>query len=456
VIAYLIALGTAIFGDTVFGVRFPAVVFAAISSLLIYRLVCEMYKDEAAALWSALIYQVIPLFAAFSIIFSIDSPFLFFWILSLFLFHKAVADAGCAGYPVWILLGISLGLGLLTKYTMAFFHLAMFLFLAMSDRRYLLKTTRPYAAALISMIVFSPVVIWNEQHDWVTLRHTAGQAHIAEGFNISFRSFGEFIGSQVGIVTPVIFILMFYALHVLYHSRKDYKPVFLAAFSVPVIAFFVLKSIQGKVQANWAMTGYITGIVAMAWYCVAGGHAAGPSKRKTLLLAGAIVAVFVTAVGYYPAIIKLPPKLDPSARLKGWHQLGDEISPIYRALSAQGPVLLFSDRYQISSELAFYVAGHPTTYSINLGRRMDQYDLWPGMNEKAERIRHDAGSKTVNINGIYVTWGDSDVPAPVAKAFDRCEKRLIRAFDKGIELRVYSVVICYNFKGLETGAIESY
>lgn len=462
-IAYLIALGTAIFGDTVFGVRFLAVVLSVLSSLLLYKLVFEMYRDEAAALGSALIYQVIPLFTAFSVIFSIDSPFLFFWILSLYTFHRAIAEpvpgGRRTGIDAWILLGISLGIGLLTKYTMAFFHLGILVFLVMSDRRYLLRTIRPYVAMLVSLIVFSPVIIWNARHDWVTLRHTAGQAHIAEGFNISIRNLGELVGSQIGIVTPVIFVLIFYALHKLYHAEKGYRSMFLTAFSIPVVAFFFFKSIQGKVQANWAMTGYITGIVAVAWYYWGSGvqAATGTRKNKVVLWTGIVIALIVTIVSHYPSIIKLPPKLDPSSRLLGWHQLRDEIGPLYRTLSTQGPVLLFSDRYQISSELAFYIDGHPTTYCINIGRRMDQYDLWPDMNEEAEQIRRSRSfAAAEQINGIFVTWGDSDMPSPVVKAFDRFEKKVIKVYDKGTELRVYTVIICYNFKGLDRGAIETY
>ena len=111
------------------------------------------------------------------------------------------------------------------------------LFLIMSDRRYLLRTIKPYSAVLVSLIVFSPVIIWNARHDWVTLRHTAGQAHLAEGFTVSIRSFGEFLGSQAGIVTPVIFILIFFALHKLYHSEKGYRSFFLTAFSSPSLPF---------------------------------------------------------------------------------------------------------------------------------------------------------------------------------------------------------------------------
>jgi membrane-associated phospholipid phosphatase len=468
-IAYLIAVGTSIFGDTVFGIRFFAVVLSALSSVLIYRLVNEMYADESAALWSAMIFQAVPLFAAFGIIFSIDSPFVFFWMLSLYLFYRAAGERSATdmnheqGLSAWVLLGVSIGLGLLTKYTMAFFYPGIFLFLVMSKRRYLLKTIKPYAAVFVSLIVFSPVVIWNMQHDWVTLRHTAGQAHIAEGFVFSLRSFGEFLGSQAGIVTPVAFVLIFYTLHRLFYCAKGDRSIFLFAFSIPVIAFFLLKSIQGKVQANWAMTGYITGIIALSWYFAGSSETrrniAGADswkKGKAVLWTCFATALIVTMVSHYPWVIKLPPKLDPSSRLRGWHQLSGAVDPAYRLLSGFGPVFVFSDSYQISSELAFYVHGHPKAYCINLGRRMDQYDLWPGMNEDAERIRREDGAAAQPVNGIFVALGDIEMPLAVAEAFGAFEKRIVKVYDRGYELRTYSVFVCYNFKGLRTGAIETY
>jgi undecaprenyl-diphosphatase len=136
--------------------------------------------------------------------------------------------------------------------------------------------------------------------------------------------------------------------------------------------------------------------------------------------------------------------------------LRDEVSPLYKTLAGLGPVFVFSDRYQISSELAFYIDGHPKTYCINLGRRMNQYDLWPGMNDEAERLRREGVAATRPINGIYVALGDSEMPPAVAEAFDRFEKKVIKVYDRGYELRVYSVFLCYNFKGLRAGAIETY
>jgi len=426
-----------------------------------FMLVNHMYgKQEPeigqpVALSSALLLQIIPMFAPFGVIFTIDSPFIFFWILSLYIFWKAINSEGAKGngqglnHTQWILLGISIGLGLLTKYTMAFFYLCAFLFLLFSGKRYLLKSLKPYTALLISLLVFSPVIIWNFQHDWVTIRHTAGQAHVSEGLKISLKNFIEFLGSQIGIITPIIFVMMFYALFKL--GTKSLQSGFLLYFSIPVIGFFLLKSIQGKVQPNWAMTGYITGIIAFAKYFMGRGTK-GKGQGRLLVIAGITVAILVTVIAHYPSIIKLPPKLDPSSRLRGWKELGVEVSRIHDSMKNKGEVFIFSDRYQVSSELAFYVKGHPRTYCINLGRRMNQYDLWPDMNSNAFKIR----SSGSTINAVFVRIDNVDMPTEVAEAFEKYDKRLLQVYDRGYLLREYSIFICYNFKGIKTAMPENY
>lgn len=507
-IAYLIYIGALIFGNTVWGIRIPAVVFSTLSSMYLFKLAALMYSEsavskntispgESVGLYSALLLQIIPLFAPFGVIFTIDAPFIFFWILALYLFWKAVNTVTSnskesnemavtsnelenkesedlllvtrhplppsdPSLKVWIVLGISIGFGLLTKYTMAFFYLCGFLFLLLSEKRYLLKTVKPYAALLVSILCFSPVIIWNMQHDWITLRHTAGQAHIAEGVRVSLESFLEFLGSQVGAVTPILFGMMLYSLFKLQLSARDSRSQFLFYFSVPVIGFFVLKSLQGKVQANWAMNGYITGIIAFSQYFLGARQRVKtdhPSRiTRYVLFAGIGLALFVTAIAHYPAVVKLPPKLDPSSRLRGWDELGMEVNRIYSALygPARDNVLIFSDSYQVASELAFYVKGHPKTYAINLGRRMNQYDLWTDMNSDATGIRKRRDFLPDTINGIFVKIGDADIPPEVAKSFDKHTRDVLKVYERGHLLREYSIFTLYNFKGLRTEKPETY
>lgn len=474
-IAYLIYIGTSIFGDSVFGIRIMAVVFSALSSVYLFKLVNEMYADRQAiidesqkangnsiALISAILLQIIPLFAPFGVIFTIDSPFIFFWILSLYVFWKAVNNTAVGnqqsavssqGLKLWLFLGASIGLGLLTKYTMAFFYASAFLFLLFSEKRHLLKTSRPYAALFISLLVFSPVIIWNFQHDWVTIKHTAGQAHVSEGIKLSLKTFIEFLISQIGIITPILFVMMCLAIFKLQKSESGPQSKFLFWFFVPVIAFFLLKSIQGKVQPNWAMTGYITGIIAFARYLV--GQRAKGKGQPVIAAIAILLALLVTVISHYPSIIKLPVKLDPSSRIRGWKELGIEVGKIHDSISGKGETFIFSDRYQVSSELAFYVKGNPRTYSVNLGRRMNQYDLWPDMNSYAAKLRQNNGGER-SINAVFVTIGDISMPAELADAFERFERKLFQVYDRGRLLREYSIFICYNFKGLKSVKPETY
>jgi 4-amino-4-deoxy-L-arabinose transferase-like glycosyltransferase/membrane-associated phospholipid phosphatase len=461
-IAYLIYMGTFIFGDTVFGIRIMAVIFSTLSSIMLYSLGKRLY-DEKVGLSSAILIQIIPLFSAFGILFTIDSPFIFFWILSLYLFSKAanirkennpssppiipphppLEKEGMGGFEMvyWRLLGLSIGLGLLTKYTMAFFYPCAILFLLLSkENRRFLTTKSPYIAFLISLIVFSPVIIWNANHDWITLKHTAGQAHLAEGLQISLKSFFKFLGSQFGVITPLLLIIMAVSV---WKLRKKREGAFLFWFSIPVIAFFLLKSIQAKVQANWALPGYISSIIAFSTFSLKEFYSKGKGI-KILIATALILPVIITVIALYPSLINLPVKKEPTYRLYGWKELGAEVTKIYKQNSANR-VFIFSDRYQVSSELAFYVKGHPVTYCINLGRRMNQYDLWPGFNN------------LLHYDAIFVRTGDNKIPEKVAAAFRKVEKRVFNAYTKEhLKIRDYSIFLCYDFKGLKEERPDSY
>jgi 4-amino-4-deoxy-L-arabinose transferase-like glycosyltransferase len=445
-IAYLIRIGTLLFGDNILGVRSMAVIFSALSSVFLYFLGKRLY-DGRVGISCAILLQIIPLFSAFGVLFTIDSPFIFFWILSLFLFRKAIdgqsRTSNLRSNAYWLLVGISVGLGLLTKYTMAFFYLCAFLFLLFSrEHRRLLLTAVPYISFIVSLLTFSPVIIWNASHGWVTLKHTAGQAHVAEGLHISLMSFLEFFGSQLFVVTPLLFVLMAVSL---WKLRKEREGSFLYWFSIPVIIFFLLKSVQAKVQANWAMPGYLTGIIAFSFFYMKG---FSPRRWGRRILVGAtiLLSLFITSAAYYSSILSIPVSLDPTTRLKGWEDLGDEVTAVYEQMSlGKKPVFLFSDRYQVSSELAFYVKGHPVTYCVNLDRRMNQYDLWPGFDN------------LLHYDAIFVRTGHGKVPQKIAAAFRKVEKKVFTAYTKNhIEIRDYSIFLCYDFKGLKQEKPESY
>ena len=431
-VAYVIRLGTLIFGNTVLGVRAFAAVFSFGAGLFMYALGRRLYNAKVGA-WAAGLMQVVPLFALYGVGMTPDTMLIFFWTLALFLFKRA-EDAGTP--RAWLVLGVAMGLGLLGKLAILFFYIPAVIVLLLSEGgRRQLERPWPYVGFATSLVFLLPVAVWNSRHGWVNLKHEIAHANAAQGLSLSAASFGDFVGSQLAVVTPVVFVLMLYAL-----IRRRKEDAFSFWFSIPIMAGFALKSILGKVQANWALVAYMTGTVAFAAVFVGGFGRLG-AKLRRLAVIGIAIAVAATAAGYYPRILGelgVPAKHDPSKRLVGWRELGQEVSRFNRSL--EGPRFIFSDQYAIASELAFYVEGQPRTYCANLGRRMNQYDLWPGF------------ESFIGYNAIYVTQGKAGRRLP--EAFERMEEHAVVVRDgRGREVKRFKVFLCYGFKGMETGTI---
>jgi len=466
-VALFIKAGTLLFGNTIMAIRLNAVVMLALSGLILYCLTKEVclrsYHGSAqqcegeltakqAGLLAFILLQVVPLFSTFGIVFTIDPPLILFWTLSLYLFWKIIDNKGPS--VLWILLGLTIGLGLLAKYTVALFIGCAFIYLSLYERRLLLKP-HPYIALMIATIVFMPVLYWNYQNNWLTLRHTAGMANVSSGFVVDWRHLVEFVGSQIGVVSPVVFFMMLASLWKIRNIGTGRVARFVLCFSVPVLLFFLLKSLQGKVQANWAMPGYISAIIALSVLWAKGMALPGFTFQREAAIVVSValsVACLISLIGLYPQAIKLPADLDPSARLRGWTMLAHRIEAIIEPLRAKGPLIIFTPDYQTSSELAFYLKGNPITYCINLGRRMNQYDLWEDTNSAIQRLR----ASNSSVNGLFVYQLGDDISHVITPYCERHKRQIVSIEHKGRHLRSYGVVICYNLHSVPDKKATTY
>ena len=299
----------------------------------------------------------------------------------------------------------------------------------------------------IGMAGFSPVIIWNLRHGAVSLKHVMGQAdmHQEVSLHLSLETFGEFLGSQALALSPLLFSWMLIAMALsLWQGlrQRDDRWLFLFWGWAPTFGLMLALSLRQKVQANWAAPAYITSVIAATAYVWYRWRAMPAGLWKHLGLAGAgmmiLLALGMTAALHDPSLfvrLGLQPSADPLARLKGWQTLARAVETLAVQMP-QAPFLL-SDRYQISSELAFYVRGQPQTFNVNLGRRMNQYDLWDGLPTLAG---HDA---------IYVQPGSAELPQALRATFQRCDEgKPVIIEELGIELKRFYLFPCREFSGV--------
>ncbi|MGA2915189.1 MAG: glycosyltransferase family 39 protein [Sedimentisphaerales bacterium] len=414
-------------GNTELGVRASAIILSFGSSLILYLLGNRLYNSRVGV-FSAALFQVTPIFAFFGIGITTDPSFIFMWLLSLLLMHWAWKTASPLA---WGLLGLAVGMGILCKYTMVAFFLPALLLLAFSPARRQLLSPWPYLALILCLAVISPLVLWNLHHGWVNFFHNIGQTQMSMGLRASLMDFLAFVGSQLGIVTPLLLVMMVWAMFKL--RRQD---LFSFWFSIPLLFLFLIKSLQGKVQANWALCCYLTGLISFSAYFLDRFSTLNIRLRR-LTVAAVTLAVCCTILLHVVCMITFPSNLDPLKKVhRGSVQLGHEVARLAQNLKPQR--FIFSDGYMTASLLAFYVDGQPTTYCVNLGRRFNPFDFWPTFHE------------LLGYDAVFVLRGDKNMPDQLQDRFQEYQKHLVRTRSaiNGTE-NIYSVFLCHDFKGME-------
>lgn len=439
-VAWVIALFTRIGGDHPLFVRLGAVLFSFGSSIVLFYLGKALFNSKVG-LWAFIIGSATPGLAVGSVIMTIDPPLMFFWGLTVFLLYQATSGRG-KGY--WYLAGVSLGLGLLSKYTVVAVIPSLFSYLALSPKRtYWLRRKEPYLFIITGLLILFPTLHWNYIHQWTSISQPVG---LLKSKGLSLKTFFWFLGPQVGILSPITFLLVIYGLWQggkWGNLQKDDRYLFLFWHSIPLFGFFLILSLFSVCYVNWAAPSYFTAfIVAVAVVWEKGWR--GTTKRWVLasaLLLGTITSFFTYNLDMLRALglgANIRAEDIPTSRLKGWRQLGTEVGKLLPELGRE-KTFIISDKRQIASELAFYVEGHPKVYVLNLtGLVKSQYDLWEGFENR------------VGFNALYVTKLGRRPPDRFAKTFDSVEEiKQVKVYTGKEFVKGYSIFHCQGFRGLD-------
>jgi len=372
-VAWSIAAATAVFGPSSWAIKLAAVGWSLAFSVVWARLVIDIGGSRSSAFWTLLALNLIGIVAAYGVVIAPDAPLIFAWAAVTWTVLKATRTGETRW---WLLAGLALGLGFLAKYTAVLLVPAVGIYLVLSpDQRHWLRRPQPWLALIIAVIVFTPVIAWNAQHDWASFAFQSTQRAVGMD-QWRMRYLLQMLGTQFIVATPYLFVL---ALATWWTAMRGWRELFaddtrlllVASATVPLL-LFAFASLRSLVKPNWLAPVYPPLIVLALHAQLKQG--AVPRALKIGLASSAAVLCAAAAA------VTLPnPWLGVGNTWSGWTEAAQRVDQWQHKLAAENTAsFVFSTNYKNSAMLAFDLPGHPRTYAQDIyGERALQFDYWP-------------------------------------------------------------------------------
>jgi 4-amino-4-deoxy-L-arabinose transferase-like glycosyltransferase len=350
-IAWLIRAGTMLLGDSVLGVRASGILLSGLATWFVWEAARTLLKDQARAAAAALLFNLTLMIGVEMLAATPDMPSIATSAALLFCLAR-LQQSGNSKWWLWA--GLAAGLSLLSKYSAFFLLAGAFLWLLLSPRaRGWLRTPWPWSAALLALLIFLPNLIWQTNHDWETFAFQFGRI---VGHQWTGHYLLEFLGAQLGLASPFIFILGVAGLA----KARPKDDLFLPAMLIwPAAAYFLIHALHDRVQGNWP------GFLYPAFAILAVAQFGGTGWRKWCTRLAAPMAGGILILVYAQALTGFIPlgSRDPLARLigVGFRPVADSL--VGAARVAHAGAILTTD-YETTAWLRFY---EPSLKVVQLG-----------------------------------------------------------------------------------------
>ncbi len=237
-------------------VRLPFVLLFALTTWLMFRLATALY-GSCAGLWAAALLNAAPVFGVTTGAWVLpDGPLVAALLGAAVCLVAALPAQGRAAWGWWGGVGLCAGLALFSKYSavLTIAGAAVFLLTEPAGRRWLSRP-HPYAAGLLALAVFSPVLVWNAGHGWASLLFQAGRA--GGGRLHPFGPLSTLAGEALFILPWIWAPLMVCGALALRRGPRDPGSWLLACLALPPILAFLVVSLRSHVLFHWAAPGYL-------------------------------------------------------------------------------------------------------------------------------------------------------------------------------------------------------
>lgn len=363
-VGWVIWLFTRLLGHTELAVRLGAFCFWLLGATFVYRLTREIFDIPTAAA-AVLLWAVLPVYFLFGLAMLPDAGLSACWAGALYFFYQALIREKSTA---WLGAGLFIGIGMLSKYTIVLLGGAVVAFVVFDppSRRWL-KHPAPYLGAVLAVLLFSPVIIWNAQNEWASFAFQ-GVGRVAGKFDFDLP---DLVGSILILLTPIgVTALMATMLRrgaILdptdsadaWAQRRTHR--LLVLLTLLPLAVFVGFSLFRNTKLNWTgplwlgVLPYIAHLMTKPVPASAGRlvtWAQRPWKATVLVL------LIIYGAGLHYLVLGLLGLPYPQNQLGlGWPKLAEHMENVARQVQTETghkPMLAGIDIDRMSSWLAFY------------------------------------------------------------------------------------------------------
>ena len=421
VIALLARVSTTIFGDSIFATRIFSTIFAGLIIWFTGLITVELGGRKFAITLACLAMIFSPAFVATQYLFQPVVFDQFWWVLTVYLIIKYI-NSSSVKYLYFI--GIAVGLGLLTKYTMGFFAIALIGGLLITKQRRLLFNKHVLGAILVALILFLPNIIWQYQHHLPVITHMK----TLRSSQLDYIKPGDFISQQI-MVNGIALFLWLTGFFFLIFSFKLRKYQFLA-FAYILIFLFLLEmsgknyylfgaypmlfAAGGYAFERWIKNGYVLRTIVIMLFTL-------PNVLLLPMLLPVLplnqtLAVFRFSDKHLPILSFAAIWEDHKKHLTtqdygdmlGWDELAKKVADTYHTLTPdqQKQTIIIADNYGEAGAIHHYGKQYNLPDAISLD---SSFALWAPGSISARYI-------------IFVDDNDGNNAKKIAPAVDSCQK----------------------------------
>lgn len=349
-VAWMMAAGCWLFGDTALGLRFTGVMATAISTVALWR-TAHLLIGQQSTIVATAFAVVIPLLAVGAVIMTPDTPSVLFFVLGAWALAELNASRNANW---WLAVGLFAGLGLLSKYTNLFFGLIILAWLLSTKQNWhWFKSWQLYAGGVLALALFTPVILWNISYDGASFTKQFGRVVDVDGFKPVWQL--ELWGALILLVGPIIFWLAvrgFLLIAQRFRATGEPSASLLLALTAPLVMYFCLHALHGRVLPNWLAPAY----PFFALLAAAGAAAISGAKQqqRTIWSAAAVSAaltILIYAHAVAPFYVATRAK-EPTHQLRGWPDFAAEVT---KTAEQAGATYIATMSYGTTGHLAFYL-----------------------------------------------------------------------------------------------------